>query len=110
MRVGRLEALDLFRKWRDDGSFVRCQGSFFKFAFSNEGQISSVTDREVRLSSKDLRQEIVLTVTDEVIFQYLDNRNVTGIEKQYEHCLIAYITPVTAENDGETIAFGVIQA
>lgn len=79
-------------------------------AFSNEGKIYSVDEREVRVRSADTRSEVVLSINKVVEFGYLDNRNVTGVETKYEHCLMAFFSPVIEEGDPDSLSFGIIQA
>jgi hypothetical protein len=63
MRVGLLEAVDLFRKWSEDKSVVRCQGNFSTFAFSLNGRILQQREPTARpvarvglLGSRELRR------------------------------------------------------
>jgi hypothetical protein len=49
-----------------------------------------------------------LRFTSETEFGYADNRNVIGIEKMYDHCLMVFFGPVPSEGDPDSIAFTAI--
>ena len=108
LRTGRSEAIDLLRKWSLDKSLVRCQGSLSKIAFSLNGRISSVDDRELRIISDDTDSELVLRFTAEMEFGYADSRVVSGPEKQYESCLVVFFGPVPDEGTPDTIAIAAL--
>jgi hypothetical protein len=110
MRMGRSEALDLFAKWRTDGALLRCQASFFMYAFSFRVKVIHVSPNEVRLASPNVQTELVLKITDKLIFEYLDDRSVSGQEaKDYVCCLAVFYTEPTEDEDGETIAFAEVK-
>ncbi len=108
--MGRTEALDLFSKWRNEGALLRCQASFNLYAFCFRIRVVHVSYGEVRLASTDLQTELVLKITDGMVFDYLDSRSVTGQEAiDYECCLVVFYTPPTEDVDGETMAFAEIR-
>jgi hypothetical protein len=111
MRTGRSEAVDLFRKWFADKFLLRCEGSFLKFSFSLRGRILSVDDEELRILADDYLSELVLRFTPDLEFGYVDSRQVTGAEKQYESCLTIFFGPVPPKGEGQpdTIAFAALQ-
>jgi len=81
MRVGLLEAVDLFRKWSEDKSVVRCQGNFSTFAFSLNGRILAANESELRIMSDDTHSELVLGLSPKTAIGFADSRAVTGEEK-----------------------------
>lgn len=109
MRMGRSEAVDLFRKWSVDGAVVRCRGTFSRFAFGLDGRISISPDgTEVRVVSDDRRSEIVVRLSEELEFGYADSREVTGSEKEYEACVVIFTNPpVPQVGTPDTIAIAV---
>ena len=74
MIIGRNEALDLFLKWLNEGSLIRCQGSLPIFAFSFRAKVSGLSSGEVRFMSEDTHTEFVWKITDGVRFDYADSR------------------------------------
>jgi hypothetical protein len=88
MRTGRDEVLDIFRKWRDDKSPIRAQGSFSGFAFGLWARMVSVESHELRLLSVNNGSELVIQLTPELQFGYGDNRIVTGEEKKFSECIL----------------------
>ena len=108
MRMGRSEAIDLFRKWATDGATVRCQGAFSRFAFALDGRISISPDgNELRIIADDPSSEIVIKLSHELEFGYADSRVVTGAEKEYESCVLIFIDPVPPVDTPDTIAIAV---
>lgn len=91
MRMGRDEAIDIFRKWLEDGAKVRVQGSFSDFAFGLWGRILSVTPAELKLRSHETDSELVLKLCPELEFGYGDNRIVTGEEKKFSECIVVFV-------------------
>jgi hypothetical protein len=106
--TGRQEAIDLFRKWSIDKSLVRCQGSFSNFAFSSNGRILVVTDEEIRMMSDDTKSEVVVSFAPEMHFGYADSRNVTGVAKNYDSCLMIFFGPIPADQDPDSISFAAV--
>ena len=110
MIIGRNEALDLFRKWLDDGATIRCQGSFPIFAFSFRAQVVGLSSGEVRFMSMDTHTEFVWKVAGGIRFDYADSRSVTGQEAiDYECCLVVLFGEVPAERPADTLAFAEIR-
>jgi hypothetical protein len=103
--IGRSDAVDLLRKWSDDGTLIRCQGSFSLFAFSSEGFIRRATESEVRLMSLDTRSEVVVQFKSDMEFGYDDNRVIEGVEKKFESCLVVFVPPIADGETQDTIAF-----
>jgi hypothetical protein len=104
MRIGLPEAVDLFRKWFEDKSVVRCEGSFSMFAFSLDGRIVSVSEDEVRIISEDTGSELILRLSASE-FGYADSRGVTGIEgEKYDSCVVLFYNEKRPEGPPDTIA------
>ena len=104
MRVGRSEVLDILRKWRDERLPVRCQGSFESHAFASEGKITMVSEVEVRMESDSRLIQAVVRLTDEMDFNYMDSREISGDEaRNYPSCIvIAFISPEAVLPTDET--------
>ena len=77
MRVGRAEALDLFRKWASEGALLRCDFGFAEFAASFRGRIREVAEESLKLSADDTVSELVLPLPDGLVFWYADPRGFT---------------------------------
>ena len=106
MKTERSEAVDLFRKWSSVGTVIHCQGSLPLMVFSLDAKVLLADDHEVRLISDDTRSQLVLRLRPEMEFGYLDSRQVTGQEAaDFEHCLVAYLGPITEEGDTDHLAF-----
>jgi hypothetical protein len=98
VRVGRLEVLDIFRKWRDERLPVRCQGSFESHAFASEGEITMVSATEVRMGTDSRLSEVVVRLTDKMDFNYMDSREISGDEaRNYPSCIVIAFLPPEAE-------------
>jgi hypothetical protein len=67
------EALLIFQKWRDAGTTLYCDGSFFSgFGFVIQGRVSSVVEREARIDSLDKRCCLVVRIDEMEAFEYGD--------------------------------------
>ena len=88
MNIGRLEALDLFRKWATDKLLVRVEGRFSNFVFTSNGWVVSASDTELRIASSNMLSEVAVSLSTDLAFGYADNRTVTGEAKKNEsvHC------------------------
>ena len=109
MIVGRLDAIVIFGKWREEKSRMRCQGSFATHAFAMEGIIQMASDSEVRMIAGNNLTQVVVKLTDDLKFNYADSREVTGDEaKNYSSCLTLCFGEVPDEGPIDTIAFAEI--
>jgi hypothetical protein len=77
MRTGRVEALDMFRKWASDGSepdkpLVLCDFSFGSFAARFRVRVLTVADDRVVLASDDRETELVLLISESLEFRYVE--------------------------------------
>ena len=75
MRVGRPEALDIFRKWFSERTLLRCDLHFSELACRFRGRIISLTVAGVQVLSDDTFSELVLPFTPELNFGYGEPRN-----------------------------------
>jgi hypothetical protein len=77
------------------------------YAFGVDLKVRQVSDKEVRLGGVDeIRTELVLKVTDELIFEYNDSRTVTGKEAaDFVCCLTAVLSVPDDEDTIDHIAF-----
>ena len=97
VRMGRSEALDIIRGWREDGMLVRVEGRLRLFAFNLAGRVLSVAEDEVRILAADTRSEFVLRLTEDLHYAYGDNRIVDGIAKQYRDAIVVFFEPIPDE-------------
>jgi hypothetical protein len=104
VRIGRSDALDIFGKWRDEKLQVRCQASFESHAFASEGRVTAVSQTEVRMQSENKLAEVVLRLSDEMTFNYMDSREISGDEaRNYPSCIVvAFASPDVVLPDGKT--------
>lgn len=109
MMAGREEVLDIFRKWRADGLFIRWQGNFRAFAFASRGYILSVDEHELRVRSRDSNSEVVMRFAGVLHFEYADSRTITGDEKRFQECIVAYFSEVSEEGVADSIAFAALE-
>ncbi len=105
MRAGRNEVVDIFRKWLDESSPIRVQGSFPAFAFGLWGRIVSITPTKLSILSLETESELVLQLTPELEFGYGDNRTVTGDEKQFSECIVIFF----GQNERDNIALAALK-
>jgi hypothetical protein len=75
VRIGRAEALDLFRKWRSDRALVRCDLLFEDFAASLTGRVFRVAEDRVDLVSDDTRSELAVVLRPGLEFLYGEPRD-----------------------------------
>ena len=75
MRVGRDEALMLFRKWKEEGTLLRCSFESDLFAATFRGRIRELTDSILRLLSDDGVSELALAILSDLEFWYGDSRD-----------------------------------
>ncbi len=115
MIIGRSEVLIIVGKWKDEKTRIRCQASFTKHAFSIEGIIDRVSEFELRLvnehstTTKGPLMQLVVRLTDDLIYGYADSREVTGdAAKFYPSCLTIGFPPIPEVSDPDTIAFAEI--
>ena len=108
MRAGRDEVLDIFRKWLADKVFVRVQGSFALFAFGLWGFITSVEPHELRIMNVETETEFILRLNRDIELGYGDNRIVTGEEKRFSECIIAFPGPIPETGTPDTIAIAAL--
>jgi hypothetical protein len=108
--LGRLEAVDILEKWREEKTPLRCQGSFSAHAFAIEGIIDTAAENEFRLiAGTNMLTQVVVKLTDALIFNYADHREITGKEaKYYPSCLTIAFPPIPEEGPANTIAFAEI--
>ncbi len=100
MRIGRGEAIDIFRKWLAEGLTVRWQGTLFTaVAFSSSAKIVSVSDQELRLATDDFGSELVVRLDGVVGFGYGDSRIAPEDGKKYDECVVLFFDPVLEQND-----------
>jgi len=88
MKVGREEALDLFRKWETERSLLLCNLGFRLFAAKFKGRIAKLTSSELCLVSDDTHSEFVMTFRPDMDFHYQDARN-TPTESHLYECGVA---------------------
>lgn len=105
MIAGRDDVSDVLRKWRDEESVIRAEVRLGFVSFTMDGRIISLRDNELRIASPNLRSEFNLRLTSDFIYDYEDNRNVTGTAKEYREA-IAILVSTEADGDSNTIVLG----
>jgi hypothetical protein len=78
VRIGRPEAIDLFRKWVSDAAPLRVHFSFSLFALSFLGRIKEVSDARLCFLSDDTTSELELPLPGNLEFGYGDDRRFAG--------------------------------
>ena len=92
MRIGKPEALDMFRKWSSESTLIRCEFGFMLFRVVLRGRIVLSADcSEVRLLADDTLSESVVLLRDIWEFDYVDNRELPEQAKIYDSVLV--LTP-----------------
>ena len=104
MRVGRAEALDLFRKWASEGALLRCDFGFAEFAASFRGRIREVAEESLKLSANDTVSELVLLLPDGLDFWYADPRGFTEEAEIFE-CGLTVSFPARIGATVDTLSF-----
>jgi hypothetical protein len=108
MRMGRSDAIDLFRKWSDEQTPIRWQGSFGNFAFGSWGYVlSPPSEIEIRVTSQDRRSELVIRLASVIEYDYADSRTVTAEEKKFKECVVLAMK-IPQEGDPDTIALAAL--
>jgi hypothetical protein len=92
MRVGRSEAIDIFRAWASARLIVRVEGSFRAgFSFAMEGRVLFVGDPsgegEVRLLADNTSSECNVRLNNPMEIYYNDNRVVEGSAKEFREAI-----------------------
>lgn len=105
MQVGRDEALDMFRVWRDDGALLRCDLSFGEFAASLRVRVRTLSAERVACASDDDLSEVVVPFVDGLSFGYGDPRDFPDEATEYERGLILFFPPRNADAGPDEIAF-----
>lgn len=77
------------------------------YAFGFDLKVRQVSNGEVKLGgADDIRTELVIKVTDKLVFEYNDSRSVTGQEAEdFECCLTAVYDVPESEDTIDHIAF-----
>lgn len=105
MRAGHSEALDLFRKWSSERSFLHCTFSFREFAASFAGRVAEVSEERVVVLSEDGWGELVLPITEDLGFSYSDARGVAPGNRVFERALVVGLRPPRSDGKPDTISF-----
>lgn len=77
------------------------------YAFASNGRITTVDDRELRMISDDTGSELVLKLAPELDFHYADSRQVTGVAKEYDSCVVIFFSPILSEGIQDSISLAV---
>ena len=109
MRVGREEALDLFRKWLAEGTPLRINFGCPVFSAAFRGRVSRVSTIEVGALSDDRLAELALRVTPELEFAYGDSRG-TPDAGAFEGALVIFLRTSEEGEEPDFIAFSEIVA
>jgi hypothetical protein len=70
LRAARAEALDLFSKWRSEGTLLECRISLPGFTARFRGRLSRFTSDEVRFASYDNASEFAASLQPGAEFGY----------------------------------------
>jgi hypothetical protein len=74
VRVGREEAVDIFRKWFSERSLLRCDMAFSRLAATFRVRVAFVSRDEVKFISDDTTSEMALLLEDDLVFGYGEPR------------------------------------
>jgi len=105
VRAGRLEALDIFRKWRSERALVRCDLLFRDFAASLRARVSRVTEDRVNLVSDDTTSELALTLRDGLEFAYEEPRDFPAEATVFARGLVVRFPSLESAGDRDKICF-----
>ena len=110
MIITREDALDILRKWFEEGSVIRLQGAFPTFAFGWWGRIVSLNPSELRIMADAPDKEFVLRLDSEILqFGYGDDRIVTGEEKKFSDCVVVLVGAVPDTGPVDTIVLAALK-
>lgn len=100
MRVGRDEALDIFRKWFSERSLLRCDFEFAMVAATFRARVVFVSADEIKFLSDDRSSEMALLLKDDFTFGYGEPRGFPEEAGIFESVLV-----LLAPDDKDRIAF-----
>ena len=110
VRITRVEALDVLRKWFTEESLVRCEAGLSTLAFSIVGRIIKLDEREIKILSLDKFHEAAILFTEKMEFGYGDFRDLAEEGKHYDSSIVAFPDgPLAPQGEPDTIAFAVIK-
>jgi hypothetical protein len=98
MRAGRLEAVDIFRKWEAERANVKCFFTFGSFAACLVGHFFFVADDRVRLLSDDTLSELDLPLNDSLGFLYAEPRG-TPEETDFASGIVVQLPTISNTGD-----------
>jgi hypothetical protein len=105
VRMGRDDALDIFRKWAAENSLIRWQGHSSACAFAGFGRVLALDDIELRLMADDRKSELVVRLDVAIDFGYGDERHAPPEEAKYgDTILVFFSSPEEDEPDFITLA------
>lgn len=104
MRTGRGEALDIFRRWREEEALLRCALSFSSLAACFVGRLDVVEDARLHLLSGDGTSELELPLRAELEFGYGDPRNFPEEAAVFEDALVLFFP------NGDTLSFASLKS
>jgi hypothetical protein len=82
VKVGRAEAIDLFRKWLAEETLLRCDLSFEIFSACFRGRVRNVSDDRLLLLSDDKTSEFNFAIPEDPDFVYTEPRNGTPEDRE----------------------------
>ena len=105
MSVSRSEAFDMFAKWDEDRSLVRCKVINSKFTVCFSARIVRLTKRRVMFFSDDEQNQLILPLTDELTYGYGDSRHYPADRAKYESVLVVFFAQPQAFGTPDMIVF-----
>ena len=108
VRVGRSEALGIFRKWSSERIVLRCFLTFPRFTVCFRGRVFSISDESIGVVSDDASSEMALQLGAEMQFDYTEELHPEDCAS-YRSMLIVFFGPVLSRGQPDMIAFSEIK-
>jgi hypothetical protein len=105
IEASREEAVTLFRAWMADKVLVRIEFRFRALAATFLARVTGADLSELRFMSDDRWSELVLRLPDGGIFRYLDIRDYSTRQHEFEHLIALFFPYITDPDESDQIFF-----
>ena len=105
MKIGRAEALDVFRKWLADGSLVQCNLGLLVLAAAFRARVRLVLEDRIEFLSDDRTSELVLPLSADCDFGYGEPNRASGESAVAVSAVVVFLSPTGPGLDPDAVAF-----
>ena len=104
MRIGRAEAMDLFRKWLSERALLRCDFLLSEFAACFRGRIVSLSAERGKMLSDDTFCELDFPLAPTLEFGYGEPRDFAE-RREFAGALVAFFPKREGETEAGEVCF-----